>query len=109
MFSFFFRNVKTYVRFSFFFWTDKLKKKTKQNKTKKRKEKKMCIYFNFFRKMKNNKSVVNFQFSMKTNSTHNVFLLFFVFVRCPDPLLLELNKMATIESLLDRRGERVIA
>ena len=80
-----------------------------KNKTKQRKEKKMCIYFNFFRKMKNNKSVVNFQFSMKTNSTHNVFLLFFVFVRCPDPLLLELNKMATIESLLDRRGERVIA
>ena len=41
---------------------------------------------------------------MKTNSTHDVFFLFFVFVRCPDPLLLELNNMATIESLLDRGG-----
>ena len=92
--------------FDFHFFSGHRKMK---NKTKQRKEKKMCIYFNFFRKMKNNKSVVNFQFSMKTNSTHNVFLLFFVFVRCPDPLLLELNKMATIESLLDRRGERVIA
>ena len=39
----------------------------------------MCIDFNFFRKMKNNKSVVNFQFSMKTNSTHNVFFIVFCF------------------------------
>ena len=70
----------------------------------------MCIDFNFFRKMKNNKSVVNFQFSMKTNSTHNVFFIVFCFFfRCPDHLLLDLNKMATIESLLDRGGERVIA
>ena len=30
---------------------------------------------------------------MKTNSIDNVLLLFLVFVRCPDPLLLELNKM----------------
>ena len=30
---------------------------------------------------------------MKTNATHNVLLLFLVFIRCPDPLLLELNKM----------------
>ena len=39
---FFFRNVKTYVRFSFFFWTENSEKK---------KEKKLCILtFNFFRK-----------------------------------------------------------
>ena len=40
---FFFRNVKTYVRFSFFFWIE--------NSEKKKKEKKICILtFNFFRK-----------------------------------------------------------
>ena len=53
MFSFFFRNVTTYVRFSFFLWTENNEKK---------KEKKICILtFNFSEKMKNNKSVVNFQ------------------------------------------------
>ena len=80
VFFFFFRNVKTYVRFSFSFSGHRKMKKTKQNKKKKRK----CVStFNFFRKMKNNKSVVNFQFSMKTNSTHNVFLLFFVLCSVP--------------------------
>ena len=106
--------MKIYVHFFFsemwkpmfdfhFFSGHRKMKKTKQNKAKKRK----CVStFNFLRKMRNNKSVVNFQLSMKTNSTHNVFLLFFIFVRCPDPLLLELNKLVTIESLLDRGGER---
>ena len=87
--------------FDFHFFSGHRKMK-KQNK-----EKKMCIYFNFFRKMKNNKSVVNFQWKQTPRTMF--FCCFLFFFRCPDHLLLDLNKMATIESLLDRGGERVIA
>ena len=79
-FFFFSEMCKPMFDFHFFFLDIEKWKKTKQNKKKKRK----CVStFNFFRKMKNNKSVVNFQFSMKTNSTHNVLLLFFVLCSVP--------------------------
>ena len=79
-FFFFFQKCENLCSIFIFFSGHRKMKKTKQNKKKKRK----CVStFNFFRKMKNNKSVVNFQFSMKTNSTHNVFLLFFVLCSVP--------------------------
>ena len=61
MFSFFFQKCENLCSIFIFFSGHRKMKKTKQNKTKKRK----CVStFNFFRKMKNNRSVVNFQFSI---------------------------------------------
>ena len=77
---FFFRNVKTYV-FIFFSGHRKMKKK---NKTKQRKENVyLLLIFSEKWRIINLWSIFNFQFSMKTNSTDNVFLLFFVFRSVP--------------------------
>ena len=94
LFVFFFRNVKTYVRF-FFSGHRKMKK---QNKTKEN----VYLLLFFSEKWR----IINLWSIFNENKLHAwcFFFLFFVFVRCPDPLLLELNNMATIESLLDRGG-----
>ena len=81
----------------FFFFLDIEKWK---NKTKKRKENVYLLLF-FSEKWR----IINLWSIFNENKLHAwCFFLFFVFVRCPDPLLLELNNMATIESLLDRGG-----
>ena len=109
--------MKMYVQFFFFFsemWKPMfdfhflfldIEKWKKQNKTKKRKENVyLLLIFSEKWRIINLSSIFNFQWKQ---TPRTMFFCCFLFcVRYPDPLLLELNKMATIESLLDRGGER---
>ena len=97
VFVFFFSEMwKPMFEFLFFSGHRKMKK---QNK-KKRKENVYLLLF-FSEKWR----IINLWSIFNENKLHAwCFFLFFVFVRCPNPLLLELNNMATIESLLDRGG-----